>query len=44
MPKAFSTKNINKLIVYLEQNGSKATNTKPNYQADKGYSAKPRPN
>lgn len=44
MPKAFSTKNINKLIVYLKQNGNKTTDTKPNYQADKGYCSKPRPN
>jgi hypothetical protein len=44
MPKAFSTKNINKLIVYLNTNGNKTTNAKPNNQADKGYCPKPRPN
>lgn len=44
MPKAFSTKNINKLIVYLQQNGNKTTDIKSNNQADKGHSPKPRPN
>ncbi len=44
MPKAFSTKNINKLIVYLQQNGNKTTDIKSNNQADKGYFPKPRPN
>jgi len=44
MPKAFSTKNINKLIVYLQTNGNKTTDIKSNNQADKGHSAKPRPN
>jgi hypothetical protein len=44
MPKAFSTKNINKLIVYLQTNGNKTTDIKSNNQADKGYCPKPRPN
>jgi hypothetical protein len=30
MPKAYSTKNINKLKVYLATNGSQTANPKPN--------------
>lgn len=41
MPKAFSTKNINKLIVYLNTNGTKTTDIKSNGKVNKGYSQKP---
>lgn len=44
MPKAFSTKNINKLIVYLQKNGDKTTYIKSNGQANKGHSTKSLPN
>lgn len=44
MPKDYSKKNIEKLKIYLSQNGDKITNIKSDGQADKGYSAKPRPN
>jgi hypothetical protein len=44
MPKDYSRKNIEKLKIYLSQNGDKTTNIKSDSQADKGHSAKPRPN
>lgn len=44
MPKDYSKKNIEKLKVYLNQNGDKTINTQSDSKADKGYSTKPRPN
>lgn len=44
MPKDYSRKNIEKLKIYLSQNGDKTTNIKSDSQADKGHSTKPRPN
>lgn len=42
MPKSFSTKNINKLKIYLASNGNKAVNIKPNDKSDKADWTKPR--
>jgi|LakMenE01Jun11ns_1017448.scaffolds.fasta_scaffold5117463_2 hypothetical protein len=44
MPKDYSKKNIEKLRIYLAQNGNKTTDIKSDSQADKGYSRKSRPN
>lgn len=44
MPKAFSTKNINKLKVYLATNGNQTANTKPNGQTSTGHINQPRAN
>ena len=44
MPKAFSTKNINKLKVYLEQSNGTTTDIKSNGTTNQGTGAKSRAN